>query len=115
MLPGRDGAKQDAAHKEFCWMFPLYRPSRPLEQFRTQGVESTAGQRCARKITEFASGSKIVGENRGEMKNSRAGHHVGWYSIRKLAAGGIFFELYHHKDGMGITFFDDGNAMGWET
>ena len=42
-------------------------------------------------------------------------HHVGWYSIRKPAAGGIFFELYHHKDGMGITFFDDGNAMGWET
>ena len=26
-----------------------------------------------------------------------------------------FFELYHHKDGMGITSFDDGNAMGWET
>ena len=42
-------------------------------------------------------------------------HHVGWYSIRKPAAGGNFFELYHHKDGMGITFFDDGNAMGWET
>ena len=30
-------------------------------------------------------------------------------------ARGKFFELYHHKDGMGITFFDDGNAMGWET
>ena len=42
-------------------------------------------------------------------------HHVGWYSIRKPAAGGNYFELYHHKDGMGITFFDDGNAMGWET
>ena len=42
-------------------------------------------------------------------------HHVGWYSIRKPAAGGNCFELYHHKDGMEITFFDDGNAMGWET
>ena len=114
MLPGRDGATQDAAHKEFCWMFPLYRPSRPLEQFRTQGVESTAGQRCARKITEFASGSKIVGENRGEMKNSRAmrgAEGTTWDGI----PSGIFFELYHHKDGMGITFFDDGNAMEWET
>ena len=27
----------DAAHKEFCWTFPLYRPSRSLEQFQTQG------------------------------------------------------------------------------
>ena len=58
---------QDAAHKEFCWAFPLYRPSRSLEQFQTQGLESTAGQRCARKSTEFASGSKIVGDSRGEM------------------------------------------------
>ena len=34
-------------------------------------IESTpAVQRCARKITEFASGSKIVCENRGEMENS---------------------------------------------
>ena len=41
------------------------------EQFRTQGflrIESTAVQRCAHKSTEFASGSKIVGENRGEME-----------------------------------------------
>ena len=47
--------------------------SRFLEQFRTQGflrIESTAVQRCARKSTEFASGSKIVDENRGEMENS---------------------------------------------
>ena len=58
---------QDAAYKEFCWAFPLYRPSRSLEQFRTQSLESTAGQRCARKSTEFASGSKIVGDNRGEI------------------------------------------------
>ena len=29
-----------------------------------------AVQRCARKSTEFASGSKIVGENRVEMENS---------------------------------------------
>ena len=58
---------QDAAYKEFCWTFPLYRPSRSLEQFRTQGLESTAGQRCARESTEFASGSKIVGDNRGEI------------------------------------------------
>ena len=70
MLPGRDGVTQDAAHKEFCRTFPLYRPSRSLEQFRTQGLESTAGQRCARKSTEFASGSKTVGENRGEVENS---------------------------------------------
>ena len=64
---------QDAAHKGFCWTFPLYRPSRSLEQLRTQGflrIESTAVQRCARKSTEFVSGSKIVGENRGEMENS---------------------------------------------
>ena len=35
---------------------------------RTKGflrIESTAVQRCARKSTEFASGSKIVDENRG--------------------------------------------------
>ena len=70
--PGRDGislVKQDAAHKGFCWTFPLYRPLRSLEQFRTQGflhIESTtAVQRCARKSTEFASGSNIVGESRG--------------------------------------------------
>ena len=69
--PGRDVVTQDAAHKEFCWTFPsLYRPSRSLEQFRTQGLKSTAGQKCARKSTEFASGSKIVGDNRGEMEIS---------------------------------------------
>ena len=28
-----------------------------------------AGQRCARKSTEFASGSKIVRDNRAEMEN----------------------------------------------
>ena len=59
---------------EGCWTFPLYRPSRALEQFRTQGflrIESTAAvQRCARKSTEYASGSKMVGENREEMENS---------------------------------------------
>ena len=65
----RDGislVKQDAAHKGFCWTVPLYRPLRSLEQFRTQGflrIESTAVQRCARKSTEFASGSNIVGES----------------------------------------------------
>ena len=65
---------QDAALKGFCWTFPLYRPSRSLKQFRTQGflrIESTAVQRCARKSVKFASGSKIVGENRGEMENSK--------------------------------------------
>ena len=39
---------------------------------RTKGflrIESTAVQRCARKRTEFASGSKIVDENRGDMEN----------------------------------------------
>ena len=64
---------QDAAHKGFYWTFPLYRLLRSLEQFRTQGflrIESTAVQRCARKSTEFASGSNIVGESRGEMENS---------------------------------------------
>ena len=64
---------QAAAHKEFCGTFPLHKPSRSLEQFRTQGflcIASTAVQRCARKSTEFASGSKIVGENREEMENS---------------------------------------------
>ena len=41
--------------------------------FRTQGflrIESTAVQRCPRKSTEFASGSKTVDENRGDMENS---------------------------------------------
>ena len=36
--------------------FPLYRPSRSLEQFRTQGflrIESTAVQRCARNQFSF--------------------------------------------------------------
>ena len=65
---------QDDAHKGFGWTFLLCRPSRSLEQFRTQGflriVSTAAVQRCARKSTEFASGSKIVGENRGEMANS---------------------------------------------
>ena len=54
---GKDGNilsdTQDAAHKGFCWTFPLYRPLRSLEQFRTQGflrIESTAAvQRYARK------------------------------------------------------------------
>ena len=32
-------------------------------------IESTAGQRCARKSTEFASASKIVDENRRDMEN----------------------------------------------
>ena len=39
---------------------------------RTKGflrIESTAGQRCARKSTEFASGTKVVDENRGDMGN----------------------------------------------
>ena len=52
---------------------PLYRSSRSLEQFWTQGflrIESTAAQRCARKSTEFASESNIVGENWGERENS---------------------------------------------
>ena len=56
--------------------FPLlYRPLRSLEQFRTQGfllIKSTAvqRQRCARKSTDFASGSNIVGESWGEMEIS---------------------------------------------
>ena len=32
-------------------------------------VESIAVQKCARKSTEFASGSKIVDENRGNVEN----------------------------------------------
>ena len=39
---------------------------------RTKGflrIEPTAGQRCARKSTEFASGSKIVDENRENVEN----------------------------------------------
>ena len=31
-------------------------------------IEYTAGQRCARKSTEFASGSKVVDENKGDME-----------------------------------------------
>ena len=53
--------------------FPLYRPLRSLEQFQIQGflhIKSTAVQRCARKSTEFTSGSKIVGESWGEMEVS---------------------------------------------
>ena len=53
--------------------FPLYRPPRSLEQIRTQGflhIDSFAVQRCARKSTEFASGSNIVGESRGEIEKS---------------------------------------------
>ena len=41
--------------------------------------------------------------------------HRGMVFHQNPAAGGNFIELYHHKDGMVITFFDDGNAMGWET
>ena len=69
---------QDAAHKGFCSAFPLSIPLRSLEQFRTQGflrIESPSVQRRrARKIIEFASGSNIVGENRGEMGNSLETH-----------------------------------------
>ena len=63
---------------------PLYRPSRSLEQFRTKGflhIESTAVQRCARKSTEFASGSNIVGESRGKMENplvTQDSTHIGF-------------------------------------
>ena len=39
-------------------------------QFFFLRIESTAVQRCARKSTEFASGSKIVDENRGDMEGS---------------------------------------------
>ena len=38
-LVAQDVVAQDAAHKEFCCTFPLYRPSRSLEQFRTQGLK----------------------------------------------------------------------------
>ena len=62
---------QDAAHEGFCWTFPLYRPSLSLEQFRTQSfLHIAAVQRFSRESTEFASGSKIIGENRGEIVNS---------------------------------------------
>ena len=43
-----------------------------LIKSRTKGflrIESTAGQRCARKSTEFASGPKIVDKSRGDMEN----------------------------------------------
>ena len=45
------------------------------DRIRNGGVEErrtapAAVQRCVRKSTEFASGSKIVGENRGEMESS---------------------------------------------
>ena len=33
-------------------------------------IEFTAVPRCARKSTEFASGSKIIDENRGDMEGS---------------------------------------------
>ena len=39
---------------------------------RTKGflrIESTAGQKCGRKSTKFASGSKIVDEKRGDVEN----------------------------------------------
>ena len=55
---------QDAAHKGFCCTFPLYRPSRSLEQFRTQAflrIESTAVQMCARKGGSY--GNKILYKN----------------------------------------------------
>ena len=66
--------------------FPLlYIPLRSLEQFRTQGflhIKSTAVQRCARKSTEFASGSNIIGESWGEMKISLV--TTGFYVWRVL-------------------------------
>ena len=45
-------------------------------------TESTAVQRCARKSTKFPSGSKIVGENWGEMENflvTQDSTHRGFY------------------------------------
>ena len=44
-------------------------------------IESTAGQRCARKSTEFASGSKIVDENGGDVENFLV---TGFYAWRVL-------------------------------
>ena len=54
-------------------LYSLYTSAGIVEQFRTQGflrIEYIAVQRCARKSTEFASGSKIVDKNRGDMENS---------------------------------------------
>ena len=45
-------------------------------------IGSTSVQRCARKSTEFASGSKIVSENWREMENSlvtQDSTHRGFY------------------------------------
>ena len=62
---------QDAAHKGFCWTFPLYRPARSLEQFRTQGLESTALQSGVLvRALNLHRDEKNVGENRGEIESS---------------------------------------------
>ena len=68
---------QDSTHEGFAehsCCTCADRPSRSHhKQFQIQGfvrIESTAVQRYARKSAEFASGSKIVGENREEMENS---------------------------------------------
>ena len=55
----------------------------PLNNFEHRGfcaksllLPAAAVQRCARKNTEFVSGSKIVDENRGEMENSFTGFYA---------------------------------------
>ena len=59
--PGRDGnilSGTGCCALRVLLEIPVYRPSRSLDQFRTQGflpIESTAVQRCARESTEFAS------------------------------------------------------------
>ena len=113
---------QDAAHKEFCWTFPLYRPSRSLEQFRTQGLESTAGQRCARISTEFASGSKLVDDNRGEIGISlvtRDAAHIDrallWQVLPHIGGPAqMIAAIRQFHDGMGARVRpDDGVCSNW--
>ena len=56
-----------------------------IDKNHTKGflpIDFAAGQRCARKSTEFASGSKIVDENRGDMENilvTQDSTHRGFY------------------------------------
>ena len=69
--PGETGISlvtQDAAHQGFCWTFPLYRPSRSLEQFRTQSF--LLYKSVLVRALNFHRDKKNVGENRGEMENS---------------------------------------------
>ena len=53
-------------------------------------------RRCARKSTEFASGSKIVGENRGEVENFFVTHNFTYEGSAEHSRCTCCVDIYVH-------------------